>query len=251
MVGQRERETLSAPNRASGRQSAPWEGFVLLVFDRRPFVRSFFNRYVLAIFLGYPAIIAFAASQHWKLLAGWLNFWTPAVDIFRRIVPLFDNFEHGLIASGHGDRVGIIHHLIAFGWLVGVPIFLFLSFAVLQVPRDSWIRYHAVVPRRRIVLGFFLYTICFVGGVYWIVVGFGFTPENTVYGMPLFHWHIYDFALISIGIFFVIAIGCGVAVEVLLIALITQLWIRVPAKSISETTQRNSESRSLGQQTDV
>ena len=154
-------------------------------------------------------MIALAVSQQWKWLAIWLGLWAPAVDALRHVIPLFDNFERSLVASGYGIRIDVIHHLIAFEWIVGVPIFLFLSSIVLRLPRNDWIRFAKIVPKHWIVLMLFCGAFIFAVMAYWIFIGYGLVTSNTFYGIPVFYWHIYNFALITIGIFLPVLSGLG------------------------------------------
>lgn len=171
---------------------------MLIALDRRPFARSLAKWYGPAVVVGYCAIIALATSQQWPWLEWWLGLWTPVVDVLRQIIPLFDNFERALVAKGFGHRVAVIHHLLAFGWTVGIAIFVFLFLTVMNLSREEWKRFVSIVPTYRLALVFIGGTIAFLPVLYWIVFGFGLTSD----GIPLFAWHRYDPALIGIGINF-------------------------------------------------
>jgi hypothetical protein len=173
-----------------------WYGSYLILFQQRPFARSLLTRYLAAILLGYPAIIALANSQHWPWLARWLQLWTPVVGMLGEIFPIFDYLERLLFAGGFGHRVLVIQHLLAFGWLVSVPTLVFLFVTVLRLRRDEWMGIVTVIPRNRFFFTLVLGAIFFFFAAYY--VGFGFkTPLLGPYD-----WARNDLSLIEIGILF-------------------------------------------------
>src|SRR5262249_37357083 len=155
------------------------------------------------VLIGYCAIVALAASLQWARLEWWLDLWMPLVDILRRIIPVFDNFERALVSAGFGDRVAVIQHLLAFGWTIGVAIFAFLFFTVVSLSQAEWKRLARSVSRDRLLLLFIVSLFFFLISLYWALVGFGFTPAFALYA-----WHRYNVPLVGLGLFF-----CGLVLS--------------------------------------
>jgi hypothetical protein len=193
-----------APNPAP----APWSGSGLIAFDARPFARSLLHWYTFASLIGYCALIAWAQSQHSAWLVWWLDLWMPVVDVFRDFLPIFDRVDRALAAKGLANRAPVIDHLVAFGWIVTVPIFAFLTWTVWHLSREELIRYASKVPAYRQAIMLFGAYLFFQFGLLWIVLGFGLS-EN-----PMFAVHRYDSALPSIGIVFSATLMCGIGLQV-------------------------------------
>jgi hypothetical protein len=204
------------PNDAPSNGQAPWSGMVLIALDRRPFAKLLLKWYTGIFIVSYCGLIAWASAQQWSWLDWWLELWTPIVDVLRQIVPVFDNFERALVVKGFGHRVPVIQHLLAFGWIAGLPIFGFLFLTVLNLSETEWKRFTSVVPRHRIALAFVACVISFLCVLVWVVFGYAFTPV-----IVLFAWQRYNLPLIAIGVMFVAVIMFGIGSQVLLRALLS------------------------------
>jgi hypothetical protein len=200
-AGDNTRQT--ALSSAVDRPPIRWSGHFLIALDPQPFARSLLKTYGPVAILVYCAVIALAFWLRWPWLTWWLNFWTPIADSLQKIIPVFDNVESTLLTKGLSDRVPVVLHVIAFGWLINTPIFLFLVVTILRLPREHWIRFAAITPapwRALVLIGgtvFFVFALC------WTVFGFGL--EDPIFGMQNV-W-----ALIVIGATFwsVILFGVG------------------------------------------
>jgi hypothetical protein len=185
---------------------APWSGSGLIAFDARPFARSLLHWYAFAVLIGYCSVVAWAMSQHSAWVIWWIDFWTPAADALQPFFPIFKHVDGVLEAKGLSERAPVFRHLIAFGWIITVPIFAFLTWTVWHLSRDELVRFASMVPadRQAIMLGgsylFFQFTLLS------IFLGFGF--DNSL--LPVSHWS----ALLSIGFFFCAALMFGIAIQV-------------------------------------
>jgi hypothetical protein len=148
-----------------GAAPAPWSGSLLIAFDARPFARSLLYWQAFAVLVGYCALIAWAQSQHSAWLVWWLDLWAPVVDVLRTLLPIFDRYDYALTAKGFANRVPVIHHLVAFGWLVAVPMFTFLTWTTWRLSREELVRFVTKVPSSRLAFMFmgslvFFYLAC-------------------------------------------------------------------------------------------
>jgi hypothetical protein len=103
------------------------KGILPVVFERRPRVFAFLNFYLLVILLGYFGIISTASwlGLNWPHI--WISWWSPLADLLASFIPAFDNIERGLVGTDYGDRVGVIHHLLALGWLTTGAVVLVVT----------------------------------------------------------------------------------------------------------------------------
>lgn len=153
------------------------------------------------------ALIARAQSQHSAWLVPWMDLWRPIVDVFRHFLPIFDRFDRALAAKGFANRAPVIDHLVAFGWIVIVPTFAFLTWTVWHLSREELTRYASKVPAYRQAIMLFGAYYGFQFGLLWIVLGWGLS-ENPMYAV-----HRYDSALLSIGIFFSATLMFGIGLQ--------------------------------------
>jgi hypothetical protein len=150
--------------------------------------------------VGYCAIVAVGISEHWSWPQWWFDLWTPVVDFFRHVIPVFDHFERVLAAKGSVDRLAPTEHLLAFGWVVNPPVFVFLTFEVLTLPADDWARFVRVWGDW-CVMGLIVGTIFFLSTLSWTVFGFMLSRIGLV-GIGIFFYGATLFgicALISLG----------------------------------------------------
>jgi hypothetical protein len=151
----------NSPDRHAGGE---WFG---LLFQGHPVTLALSRRVIPAVFVGYPVLIVLASLVG----VSWIGAVSPAVDVLRQFLPIFDRLEQRLVVRGMDDQVAAMHHVFAIGYLLGIPIFLFMFVTVVRLSREEMKRV-ATSTSPGLLIVMLLLSVCIFGwGVWWAVWG--------------------------------------------------------------------------------
>jgi hypothetical protein len=127
-------------------------GFLPFLFARKLRVYDLFNQYLIIFLLSYFGLIIVGVWLGLGVIEVWFSLWNPLTDLLALFIPAFDNIHRALVDTQYAERLPVIRHFFAFGWLTTIAVTAFTIVLVFTLPEEDWRRLLSRYPRSRFMI---------------------------------------------------------------------------------------------------